>query len=156
MLAVGNYIGIPDIVSVAENYKGVLSVFVKLVCPEQPKDNNSIVHEGPLTGDYAKRTFRELKALGWKGADIATAKADIEGAKKATPFAIEHMKGSADKNGNIRYFAVVRKLGVREIPEHQELPAAQLAAINAALAASLAASDDGDSAQNTDDPTANW
>ena len=151
MLAPGNYIGTPDTLSISENYKGALCVFVKLVCPEQPADNNSIVHEGPLTGDYAKRTFRELKAMGWKGANIATAKADIEGAKKPTPFAIEHMKGGTDKNGDIRYFAVVRKLGVREIPEHQDMSAAQLAAINAALAAA----DDGEK-QNTDDPTANW
>lgn len=136
----------------AKNYKGVRSVFIKVKCPEQPADNCTIVYDGPLEGERLKFTKRDLIAFGWSGQTSATLRDDILNAAKRVPFRVEHVQmKNLTKNGDIQYFAAMRDIGRREVPEHQDMNADEINALDDALAAA-----DGDEAPaNSADPS-NW
>lgn len=136
MLAVGNYIGIPEAVSIAKNYKDERAVFVKVRIVDGESEGQTMVYDGALEGDRIKFTKRDLVAFGWKGQSSATVHDDILGAAKRVPFRVEHMKYTKpDKNGNDRFFAVMRDIGRAEMPEHIALSADQINALDDALAA---------------------
>ncbi len=136
MLPVGNYIGIPEAFSIAKNYKDERAVFVKVRLVDSDTDEQTMVYDGPLEGDNLKFTKRDLIAFGWHGKSSATMENDIVGGAKRVPFRVEHIKyRKPDKQGNDRYFAVMKDIGKAEMPEHMVMSDAQRASLDDALAA---------------------
>lgn len=80
--------------------KGKPLVRITMQIGEGEHKNKSFDYEGKLDGDNIKYTKRSLVSLGWKGAKIATAEADIKAANLNVPFVLrvaEYDKGDGSE-----------------------------------------------------------
>lgn len=111
------------------------TAFVDFEILDGDNRGEKITYRGQVNERSAKYTARDLKAIGWKGKDLATLKDDIAATHIETTIEIKHMNRK-DGSGS---FPVVRSIGRTASGGNAPGPVAQteLANANALLRAAL-------------------
>ena len=107
----GNCIGKVTNVDLGADTSGQLRVRWDIQVTEGPNRGKIAKYSGKFDGDNAKFTKRDMKAVGWKGADVLTFVKDAEAAACVISFVAE-VASVKRPNGKIAQWTSARAIGV--------------------------------------------